>query len=156
MINHDSIPKLRFHKTNCLNGVREYTGIKERPGREAVYSVNKIRIWGEQIPFNKPERKFKDEVPLMDRSELQAKMQEFFAAGDDPNRDPVIRRQVVMQDEIGKWGAKWTYEDEPFLLPYPVVGSRHALILVPGGAYVMKSMEHEGTEVAALLNEAGI
>lgn len=118
--------------------------------------MNKIQIWGDTIPYNRKEDKFQDEVPIMDRAELDAKMQAWFAAGDDPNRDPVIRRQVIMQDEIGVWGAKYTYEDEPFLLPFPVEGSDRAVLIVPGGAYVMKSMEHEGTEVAQLLNQEGI
>lgn len=118
--------------------------------------TNKIRIWGDAIPYNRQENKFQDEVPIMDRAELDTKMQAWFAAGDDPNRDPVIRRQVIMQDEIGKWGAKYTYEDEPFLLTFPVEGSDRAVLIVPGGAYVMKSMEHEGTEVARLLNQEGI
>jgi len=115
-----------------------------------------IKIWGEHIPYNSPKEKFQDHVPQMDRDELWQKMREWFERGDDPNRDPVIRRQVVMQDEIGRWGAKWTFEDEPYLIPFVAEESRDAVVIIPGGAYVMKSMEHEGTEVAQLLNAEGV
>ena len=118
--------------------------------------MEKIKIWGKQIPYNTGKEKFNDRVELMDRTILNEKMHTYFAKGEDPNRDPVIRRQVIMQDEIGTWGAKETYDDEPLLMPFPVEGSSHAVIIVPGGAYVMKSMEHEGTEVAQLLNREGI
>lgn len=118
--------------------------------------MKRISIWGKQVPYNSGKPKFSDEVPFMPREQMDEMMREAFARGDDPNRNPVYRRQVVMQDEIGKWGASWNYEDQPYLIPFPAEGSRKAVIIVPGGAYVMKSMEHEGTEVAGLLNQEGV
>ena len=118
--------------------------------------MEKIKIWGKTIPFNSEADKFSDRVELWDGDKLWGEMQKYFAKGDDPNRDPDIRRQVIEQDEIGRYGASRQYMDEPYLIPFLKEGADSAVIIVPGGAYVMKSMEHEGTEVAELLNEEGI
>lgn len=52
-----------------------------------------------------------------------------------------------------------TYEDEPYLIPYPVKGSERAVIVIPGGGFAYKSMDGatgEGKDIAVRLNEAGI
>lgn len=61
--------------------------------------------------------------------------------------------------EIAGGYEKDTYEDAPYLIPYPVDGSDSAIIVIPGGGYGYKSMDGttgEGKDVALALNQAGI
>ena len=44
---------------------------------------------------------------------------------------------------------------QPSLMPFPVEGSRGAVVVCPGGGYAMKA-SHEGDAVARMLNAAGI
>ena len=44
---------------------------------------------------------------------------------------------------------------EPTLVPYPIDGSRGAVIVCPGGGYTMLA-DHEGAPIAEMINEAGI
>ena len=44
---------------------------------------------------------------------------------------------------------------QPSITAFPVEGSRGAVIVCPGGGYVMKA-SHEGAPIARMLNEAGI
>lgn len=61
--------------------------------------------------------------------------------------------------EIQTGFEKKTYEDKPYLIPYPVENSRGAVILIPGGAYAYKSTDGggtaEGRDAALALNQAG-
>ncbi len=61
--------------------------------------------------------------------------------------------------EIQSGFEKKTYEDIPYLIPYPVENSRGAVILIPGGAYGYKSIDGggtaEGRDAALVLNQAG-
>ncbi|MBQ9412520.1 MAG: alpha/beta hydrolase [Oscillospiraceae bacterium] len=63
---------------------------------------------------------------------------------------------MVWEQEIRDGYAEETYSDVPQLVCYPVQGSDRAMIICPGGAYLSKSMESEGDEVARFLNAAGI
>ena len=44
---------------------------------------------------------------------------------------------------------------QPSLLPYPVDGAKGAVVICPGGGYCMKA-DHEGRDIAKMLNEAGV
>ena len=44
---------------------------------------------------------------------------------------------------------------QPSLLPYPVEGAKGAVVICPGGGYCMKA-DHEGRDIAKMLNEAGV
>lgn len=49
-----------------------------------------------------------------------------------------------------------TFEDIPYLIPFPAKDSKRAVIVVPGGGYCMKEMEGEGTKIAEQLQKCGI
>ena len=63
---------------------------------------------------------------------------------------------MVWDEEIQRGYAQETYSDVPQLIPFLAEGSDRCVILCPGGAYLTKSMESEGKEVAEFLNRAGI
>ena len=63
---------------------------------------------------------------------------------------------MVWTEEMQNGYAEETYSDVPILIPYLVENSDRCVILCPGGAYLTKSMDSEGSEVAAVLNDAGI
>ena len=63
---------------------------------------------------------------------------------------------MVWDQEMQNGYAEETYSDVPILVPYLVENSDRCVILCPGGAYLTKSMDSEGAEVAAVLNDAGI
>jgi acetyl esterase/lipase len=79
-----------------------------------------------------------------------------FDSGKDFVEDLSGNDTMVYRDEILTGKAKETYEDEPYLIPYIVQGSDRCVIICPGGAYLSKSMENEGEDVASFLNKAGI
>lgn len=63
---------------------------------------------------------------------------------------------LTWHDEILNGDAKETLDDEPYLIPHLVPGSKWAVIIAPGGGFCYKSMKAEGEEIAAFLNRAGI
>lgn len=46
-------------------------------------------------------------------------------------------------------------QEQPGIYPFPVAGSRGAVVVCPGGAYSLKAA-HEGDPICEMLNEAGI
>jgi acetyl esterase/lipase len=116
-----------------------------------------LPIWGSRIPFNTGESK----LPA-----LALKKKAWFppvhlfrfikVIGKDFIDDPDPINWMTSQNEIRRGGAKQTFDDVPHLIPFVVDGSDRALIVVPGGGYVNKSMAGEGTEIAQALNQAGI
>ena len=63
---------------------------------------------------------------------------------------------MVWNEEMRDGYAQETYSDVPLLIPFLAEGSDRCVILCPGGAYLTKSMDSEGQEVAEFLNAAGI
>ena len=65
------------------------------------------------------------------------------------------------QETIFLWPGEAPYtqfspgQAQPSLSAYPAPGARGAVIVVPGGGYVMKA-EHEGAPIARMLNSQGI
>lgn len=66
-----------------------------------------------------------------------------------------------MCDKILLWPGEAPYsafsagQPQPSLAPYPVEGSRGAMVVCPGGGYTHKAA-HEGAPIAKLLQNAGI
>ena len=61
--------------------------------------------------------------------------------------------------EISRGYEKETYEDQPYLIPYPAREGDQAVIVIPGGGYGYKSMDGttgEGKDVAETLQKEGI
>ena len=66
---------------------------------------------------------------------------------------------VTWLREIKPGYEKETFEDEPFLIPYLSEGSDTAVIVIPGGGYVFKSIDsdtREGNKVARTLQQNGL
>ena len=152
--------------------------------------MEKIKIWGEQIPFNSPRSKLDDmlvRIPevtpdslkmvdmfrntMSDRDmsshsdeELAAMIPFLDGIRGDTYRDT---REVIdtftYLTEIRRGYGRETYEDEPYLVPFPVEGSKRAVIVVPGGGFSYKQSDFdgeghqaEGDLMARELNKAGI
>lgn len=64
-------------------------------------------------------------------------------------------------EKIFLWKTQAPYTEcsaaqaQPSLTPYPVAGSKGAVVVLPGGGYHFKA-EHEGGPIAEKINEAGI
>ncbi len=65
------------------------------------------------------------------------------------------------QEKLYLWPGEAPYsaqspgQAQPSLAPFPVPGARGAVVVCPGGGYVMKA-EHEGNPIARMLNSQGI
>jgi acetyl esterase/lipase len=117
----------------------------------------KLPIWGRDIPGNNPRSKladmdvhpeWSDETVFRDHPGV---FDSTAAYVDDLSGNETL----VYRAEIEPGKAKSTYEDEPYLVPYLSPGSDRSVIVCPGGAYLLKSMDNEGEDVAAFLNDAG-
>ena len=68
---------------------------------------------------------------------------------------------MVEQEKIMLWQGEAPYtaqspqQPQPSLKPFPVPGARGAIVVCPGGGYVMKA-DHEGDPIARMLNFQGI
>lgn len=120
--------------------------------KEAIY------IWGESIPGNTG--KSKNDIMHWDESlsfaDIVAKYPGVWDRESDRLGDMRGNDTMAYNDEIKNGYAEETYSDRPFLMPFTVPGSEMAVIICPGGAYLNKSIDTEGEDIAAFLNEAGI
>ncbi len=118
----------------------------------------KIKIWGENIPYNTGKSKLEvmDIHPEYSQLEILIKHPGIFKRKVEFNEDMSGNDTLVYNTEIKTGIAKETFEDVPFLIPHLVAGSDRCIITVPGGGYLNKSMDNEGTGIAKFLNEAGI
>lgn len=121
-------------------------------------NIEMIPIWGEKIPGNTGASKL--DVMNVD---LTMTMDDIFSAkgglwdkSTDEITNTVADHTMVWMDEVLNGYAKETFDDVPFLIPYLVEGSKQAVISCPGGAYLGKSLEGEGKDIAEFLNAAGI
>ena len=73
----------------------------------------------------------------------------------------ITERKFEMK-EIKLWENNTPYynaeygQPEPSMIPFIVEGSKYCMIVLPGGGYSMRAMEHEGYDIANLLNQNGI
>lgn len=63
--------------------------------------------------------------------------------------------QISLWSGDAPYTAECTGQAQPSIKPFPVEGSRGAVIVCPGGGYVMKAA-HEGDPIAKMINEAGV
>ena len=66
---------------------------------------------------------------------------------------PELVRPIPLWEGCAPYSGEGDFQ--PSLMPFPVPGSRGAVVVCPGGAYVMKA-SHEGDAVARMLCDAGI
>ncbi len=90
-------------------------------------------------------------APVLADGEERAGWEKVLSAQRSCRRDPVL--------PIPLWEGPAPYSTEggfqPSVMPYPVKGSRGAVVVCAGGGYRIKA-SHEGDAVARMLNAAGI
>ena len=121
-------------------------------------SVKILSIWGQKIPGNTGESK-RNLMPVDESLTMEDVFTKYPGVWDkscDELGDMVGNGTLVWRDEILNGYGKETMSDVPFLVPYIVPGSDKCVIACPGGAYLSKSMDSEGEDIAAFLNAAGI
>lgn len=126
--------------------------------KDIAANRQRVYIWGNQIPGNHPgsKRDIMDWHEEYTEQELFTKYPGIWDKNSKDLGDLTGNDTMVYRQEIQVGFAKETYEDEPFLIPYLCEGSDRAVIICPGGAYLTKSMDSEGEDVALFLNEQGI
>lgn len=126
--------------------------------------MKKIPIWGNQIPYNRPDNKRNDMEIGSTFSKTLTGIR-FIKALIDPYRasSKKVIDTFTYMTEIRPGHQKETYEDVPYLVPFPVAGSQQAVIIVPGGGlcYLSTDTDEEGHQgegdlVAKALNERGV
>ena len=126
--------------------------------------MEKIAVWGDQIPGNSPESKFPDMKINRNAGKLMTYLRFFFALSRKRYKDCRSAYDTFTYRTCIKRGTdKETYGDVPYLVPFPVEGSDRAVIVVPGGGFCFKSTDtdgegnqSEGDLIAKALNEAGV
>lgn len=120
--------------------------------------IEMIPIWGDTIPGNSDRSKMDvlNPKPGMTMEEIFTSKGGIWDKVSEGVTDMTADDTMVLYDEIEGGYANDTYTDVPFLVPYIVEGSDKCVISCPGGAYMSKSMEGEGKDIAAFLNAAGI
>ena len=125
--------------------------------------MRKIKIWN-TVPGNSKRSKFEDMD--IDRSvEHIPALIEFVKAIIQPEYSDGKRPidSFTYECEIKPGLVKETYEDEPYIVPFPVEGSEKAVLVIPGGGFSYicsdtdgEGKQSEGDRVAKALNERGI
>lgn len=117
-----------------------------------------LAIWGDVIPGNS-ERSKLDDMNVnknMSMEDVFFKYPGIWDKKTDEIGDLRGNDFLAWHDDILEGYGEETYTDKPVLIPYLAEGSDRCVILCPGGAYLNKSMDSEGEEVAQELNKAGI
>lgn len=126
--------------------------------------MEKVKIWGQNVPGNKKLSK----LAHMELSKNPNRILTFIRFslsiyGEKYKDTKKIVDNFTYLQEIKKGFAKETYEDEPYIVPFLVEGSKKAVIVVPGGGFSYKSSDipgegnqTEGDMIAKALNREGI
>ena len=117
-----------------------------------------LPIWGKTIPGNTGLSKY-DVMPVdttLTMMDVFTKYPGIWDKSSPEIGDLRGNNFMVWDQEIMNGYAEETFSDVPVLVPYLVEGSDRCVILCPGGAYLTKSVDSEGSEVAEFLNQAGI
>ena len=117
-----------------------------------------IPVWGDVIPGNTGRNKLDDMNvdPNMTMEDVFFKYPGIWDKETDEIGDLRGNDFLTWNEEMQNGYAETTYTDVPVLIPYICEGSDRCFILCPGGAYLTKSMDSEGSEIAEVLNKAGI
>lgn len=119
----------------------------------------RLEIWN-TVPGNSGRSKLDDMNIDAENSNLLVSTLRFAKAivnSEYEDKEQVIDTFTYLY-EIKRGFEAETYEDKPYLIPYPVAGSEGAVIVIPGGGFGYKSMDGttgEGKDIAAELNKAG-
>ena len=120
--------------------------------------MEKLPIWGDIIPGNTGESKLTVIHP--DESLSIEECMGMPGGIWDKSTPDIISMvgddTVYWKTEVENGDSEETFSDVPYIVPYIVEGAKKCVIVVPGGAYLFKSMDNEGEDIAAFLNAAGI
>ena len=116
----------------------------------------KLPIWGETIPYNTG--RDKREVLKLHRLpgllHTVGMLRDIF--GTKIAKSTTFMDTQAWRAGIRKGLEQEIFSDVPTLTPFPVKGSRAAVILSPGGGFCYKERENEGYDKARELNRRGI
>ena len=117
----------------------------------------KLYIWGESIPWNTGSSKLEQMDVHSEYGRLGAFVRHpgIYSRGKDFAEDMSGNDTEVYRSEILTGMASENFDDKPYLIPYLAAGSDRCILSVPGGGYLNKSMDNEGTNIAEFLNAAG-
>jgi Esterase/lipase len=122
--------------------------------------MERINIWGENIPGNSPNMK-SEVMEIKTRKKPNATLDTMkWIWGLKGKRYKNSKK--IIDTYTATWVAKSdddfneNFEDVPYLIPFIAQGSKKAVVVVPGGGYCAKSMEDEGTQVAEYLQKNNI
>lgn len=126
--------------------------------------MEKLQIWGKDIPGNSPRSKLEDMEIDRNTDPMTATIRFIQAIIKDSFSDEKKAIDTfTWLNEIKDGHARETYEDTPYLTPFLVEGSKKAVLVVPGGGFSYLSMDAdpvgmqgEGDLVAKALNARGI
>lgn len=117
--------------------------------------MEKIRIWGDVIPYNTGKIK-KDDMVIRKVPKPVAMITWFKDIfGKQIAKDRSGLDTFTWLDEIQAGKVSERYDDVPTLVPY-LVKSDTAVIIAPGGGFCNQSREAEGYRIAEYLNNRGI
>lgn len=131
---------------------------------EMEENMKKIPIWGKHIPGNSSRSKFEDMEIKGNPNVILQMINLICTIKGNKFKDKKSVLDTFTYAACIKAGyEKETYEDVPYLAPFPVEGSEKAVIVIPGGAYCYKQSDldgegkqSEGDLVAQALNKEGI
>ncbi|HAL73822.1 MAG TPA: alpha/beta hydrolase [Clostridiales bacterium] len=126
--------------------------------------MDKMAIWGENIPGNSHRSKLSDLEIRGNPNVILQTLRFVLALPGQKYRDKKTTVDTFTYVSCIKRGhARETYGDMPYLIPYLAEGSDSAVIVIPGGGYgyisIDTSREEQQTEgalIARRLNEIGI
>ena len=119
--------------------------------------MEKLRIWGENIPGQVPEARKRDRMVIRRIPRPVATMQwmrDVF--GTRLSADAGGMDTFTWLDEIEPGKVSAFMDDVPTLTPYPAQGSDRAVIVVPGGGFCNQSRQAEGEDIAVFLQSCGL
>ena len=117
--------------------------------------MNKIRIWGENIPFNTGLSK-KDYLTINPDISPDSAMAAVFNPCGRRIDSTVNFDTAVWHNTIKSGRVSDRFDDVPYLVPYIAKESKICVLLCAGGAYIDVSTEEESAPAARLLNSYGI
>lgn len=66
-----------------------------------------------------------------------------------------MRKKIMLWQGLAPYSDESPDQAQPSLTDFSVAGSKGAVIVAPGGGYVMKA-DHEGAPIAEMINKAGV
>jgi len=115
--------------------------------------MEKIKIWGENIPGNANKPKIDDMVIRKQPKGIASVKWLVDIFGKKVAKDTGNMDTYTYQAEIETGNASKNYDDVPVLTPYVCDESDTAVIIAPGGGFCTQARVDEGSQIAAFLNK---